>query len=266
MQDISGDNRNARDAWNTNARFWDEHMSEGNDFFNVLVWPVVERLLSIKDGEPILDIACGNGVTSRRLFKLGAKVVAIDFSEILIGIARQREYGRDVDYRVIDVTDYETLVDIGQNEFDAALCNMALMDIADIDPLAKALGKMLRPGGAFVFSVLHPCFNNPSTVQMAEIEDREGKLETTYSVKVSKYLTPYTRFGAAMHEQPAPHPYFHRSLNSLIAPILKSGFVLDGLEERAFPAGFLTGKTAVSWSGAFSEIPPVLVVRMRRNT
>jgi len=93
MQDMSGNNRNARDAWNTNARFWDEHMDKGNDFINVLIWPAVERFLSIKDGERILDIAYGNGVTSRRLFKLGAKVVAIDFSETLINIARQREYG-----------------------------------------------------------------------------------------------------------------------------------------------------------------------------
>jgi hypothetical protein len=31
MQDISGDNRNARDAWNTNARFWDEHMGGDPD-------------------------------------------------------------------------------------------------------------------------------------------------------------------------------------------------------------------------------------------
>jgi 2-polyprenyl-3-methyl-5-hydroxy-6-metoxy-1,4-benzoquinol methylase len=97
---MSGNNQNARDAWNANARFWDEHMGEGNDFLNVLVWPAAERLLSIHVGERILDIACGNGLTSRRLWKLGAKVVAIDFSEILVGIARERKYGRDIDYRI----------------------------------------------------------------------------------------------------------------------------------------------------------------------
>jgi 2-polyprenyl-3-methyl-5-hydroxy-6-metoxy-1,4-benzoquinol methylase len=265
MQNIAGNNLNARDAWNANARFWDEQMGEGNEFFNVLVWPAVERLLPVKSGERILDIACGNGLTSRRLFRLGARVVAIDFSETLVNIAMAREYGKEIDYRIIDVTNHESLMDIGNGEFDAALCNMALMDIADIDPLIKALAKMLRTGGAFVFSILHPCFNNPSTIQMAELEDREGSFEMTYSIKVSRYLTPYTRLGAAMPEQPVPHPYFHRSLHALIPPILESGFVLDGLEERAFSAGYPAGKTAVSWSGAFSEIPPVLVVRMRRN-
>ncbi len=266
MKSESEENRNVHDAWNINARFWDAHMADGNEFFNVLIWPAVERLLSVQAGERILDLACGNGLTSRRLFKMGAKVVALDFSDELVRIAKERNYGNAIDYRIIDVTDFEALVGIGPGEFDRALCNMALMDIADIYPLTRALAKLLRPGGVFVFSTLHPCFNNPSTIQVAELEDREGSFELTYSVKVSRYMTPYTRLGAAMHGQPVPHPYFHRSLSALITPGLQSGFVLDGLEERAFPADHPAGTTALSWGGAFSEIPPVLVARMKRNS
>jgi 2-polyprenyl-3-methyl-5-hydroxy-6-metoxy-1,4-benzoquinol methylase len=265
MSGSHADNLNARNAWNTNARFWDERMGEGNDFFNVLVWPAVERLLRVPTGARVLDVACGNGLTSRRLLESGAIVVAVDFSEELIAAAKRRNHGREIDYRVVDVTDHDTLVSLGQSSFEAALCNMALMDLADIRPLMKALARLLRPGGAFVFSVCHPCFNNPSSIQMAEIEDREGTFETTYSVKVSRYLTSHTRLGAAMHDQPVPHPYFHRSLGALIEPGLEAGFVLDALEERAFPIDYPTGTTPLSWSGRFSEIPPVLVVRMRNG-
>jgi 2-polyprenyl-3-methyl-5-hydroxy-6-metoxy-1,4-benzoquinol methylase len=265
MTNAAQDNMNARDAWNTNARFWDERMSEGNDFFNVLVWPAVERLLHPRPGARLLDIACGNGLTSRRLVGLGARVVAVDFSEELIALARERRHGREIDYRVVDATDYDALVSLGETAFDGALCNMALMDLADLRALMLALPRLLRPGGMFVFSVLHPCFNNPSTVQAAELEDCEGTFKTTYSVRVSRYLTSYTRMGAAMRGQPVPHPYFHRSLGALIGAALVSGFVLDGLEECAFPPGYAGGTTALSWSGRFSEIPPVLVARMRRE-
>jgi 2-polyprenyl-3-methyl-5-hydroxy-6-metoxy-1,4-benzoquinol methylase len=257
------DNLNARDAWNTNARFWDDRMGEGNDFFNVLVWPAVERLLSVQVGERILDVACGNGLTSRRLSDGGSNVLAVDFSDELIAVAKARSHGRGIDYRVIDATDYDALLELGPGRFEAALCNMALMDIADIRPLMKALARLLCAGGAFVFSVLHPCFNNPSVVQTSELEDREGTLETRYSVKVSRYLTSFTRLGAAMHQQPVPHPYFHRPLGALIGPGLDAGFVLDALEECAFPPGHPAGTTALSWGGQYSEIPPVLVVRMR---
>jgi 2-polyprenyl-3-methyl-5-hydroxy-6-metoxy-1,4-benzoquinol methylase len=258
-------NLEVRWAWNTNAWFWDERMADGNEFFTVLVWPAVERLLGVSAGLRILDIACGNGVTSRRLFATGAHVVGIDFSETLIDLAKSRSPGGEIDYKVVDATDYDALRSLGEAAFDRALCNMALMDMAEIRPLLKALARVLRPGGSFVFSVLHPCFNNPTTIQMAELEDREGRLTTIYSVKISKYMTPYTRLGAAMHGQPVPHPYFHRSLESLLAPGLEAGFVLDALEERTFPPDHSGGTTAISWSGRFSEIPPVLVARMRRT-
>ena len=259
------DNLRALEAWNTNARFWDERMGEGNDFFNVLVWPAVERLLRPRAGDRLLDIACGNGVTSRRLADIGASVVAVDFSERLIALARERPHAPEIGYRVVDVIDYDALMGLGPTAFDAALCNMAIMDLADLGPLMQALVRLLRPGGTFVFSVLHPCFNNPSIVQMAELEDREGTLEPIYSVKVSRYLTPYTQMGAAMHEQPVPHPYFHRSLGTLIGAGLGAGFVLDGLEECAFAPSYAGGTTPLSWSGKFSEIPPVLVGRLKRD-
>jgi 2-polyprenyl-3-methyl-5-hydroxy-6-metoxy-1,4-benzoquinol methylase len=258
-------NVQARDAWNANAQFWDGRMAEGNDFFNVLVWPAVERLLRAKAGDRVLDIACGNGLTSRRLAGLGANVVALDFSEQLLALGKQHPHKGEIDYRVVDATDYDALMRLGEARFDAALCNLALMDLAQIDPLMAALVRLLRPGGSFVFSVLHPCFNNPAAIQMAELEDRQGTFESTYSVKVSRYLTSYKQTGAAMHGQPVPHPCFHRPLSALLGAGLGAGFVLDGLEECAFPASYAGGTTALSWSGKFSEIPPVLVARVSRG-
>lgn len=253
-------------AWDANAEFWNERMAEGNEFFNLLVWPAAEKLLRPAAGERLLDVACGNGLTSRRLASAGASVVAFDFSEAMINFARQKDGQSTIDYRVVDAMRREQLLQLGVSSFDGALCNMALMDIADINPLMKALAELLRPNGRFVFSVLHPCFNSPAIVQMGELEDRGGTYITTYSVKISRYLTPYTQAGLAMLEQPVPHLYFHRPLSALLAPALDAGLVLDGMEERAFPAENKGGSTPLSWNGHFSDIPAVLVVRMRRKT
>jgi 2-polyprenyl-3-methyl-5-hydroxy-6-metoxy-1,4-benzoquinol methylase len=253
-------------AWNANAEFWDEHMAEGNDFFNLLVWPAVERLLQPQAGERLLDVACGNGLTSRRLAIAGASVVAVDFSEAMIGLAKRRPNQSRIEYRIVDATHREALLKLGAASFDGALCNMALMDIADIDPLMNALASLLRPYGRFVFSVLHPCFNSPSTIQMGELEDRAGVFVTTYSVKTSRYLTPYAQAGLAMLGQPEAHLYFHRPLSALLAPALSAGLVLDGLEECAFPPEYRGGATPLSWSGQFSEIPAVLAGRFRPKT
>jgi 2-polyprenyl-3-methyl-5-hydroxy-6-metoxy-1,4-benzoquinol methylase len=80
-------------------------MGEGNEWFNVLIWPSVEKLLRIQPNETVLDIGCGNGLTSRRLAQSGADVVAFDFSEEMIALAKARGGADRIDYRVIDATD-----------------------------------------------------------------------------------------------------------------------------------------------------------------
>jgi 2-polyprenyl-3-methyl-5-hydroxy-6-metoxy-1,4-benzoquinol methylase len=264
-EDLRQANEETRQAWNENAAFWDARMGEGNDFVEVLTWPATERMLKLEPGERVLDIACGNGLTSRRMAAMGAEVVATDFSEEMIAHACRRTTEADgrLTFDVLDATDEQALLALGEGQFDAALCHMALFDMAEIDPLMRSLGRLLHPGGRFVFSVLHPCFNNPHMVQMAEMEDREGEIVTVYSIKVFGYMTPSVAKGAASSGQPRPHLYFHRPLQVLFGAGLGAGFVLDDLEERSFPPDHPQGRSPLAWGGNFSEIPPVLVARLR---
>ena len=259
----TGANEETRQAWNANAAFWDEHMGEGNDFVNLLEWPPIERLLAVQPGQRILDIACGNGLASRRLAALGAQVTAFDFSEKLIEIARSKLNPRArIAYHVLDGTDEKALLELGRAAFDAALCNMGLFDMAEIGPLFHALPHLIRAGGLFVFSLTHPGFNNASCVQVVEQNDDQGAIKTVCSVKVSHYLTPSQSYGSAISGQPRPQCYFDRPLQDYLNLAFKNGFVLDGFEERGFPPDHPQGRLLKS-GGNFSEIPLVLVARLR---
>jgi 2-polyprenyl-3-methyl-5-hydroxy-6-metoxy-1,4-benzoquinol methylase len=258
-------NEETRQVWDRNAAYWDERMGEGNDFVEVLIWPATERLLTVQPGERILDAACGNGLTSRRLAAMGAEVTAFDFSAEMIELARRRTAQNQdrIHYHVLDATDEQALLSLGEHSFDAALCNMALFDMAEIEPLFRALARLLRPGGRFVFSVIHPCFNNPHSGHDAEEIDLEGEIMVQYSIRVWGYMTPTITHGVAMRGQPQAQLYFHRPLQALLGAGFEAGFVLDGLEERSFPPEATSNKNPLAWSGYYSEIPPVLVVRMR---
>ncbi|MCL4294197.1 MAG: methyltransferase domain-containing protein [Anaerolineae bacterium] len=268
IENLKRANEETREAWNHNAAFWNERMGEGNDFVEVLIWPATERLLDLHPGERVLDIACGNGLSSRRLAAMGAEVVAFDFAEAMIAYALERttQHGERIRYSVLDATDEAALLALGEAQFDAAICNMALFDMAEIEPLMRALARLLRPGGRFVFSVIHPCFNNPHMAHVAEMEDRAGDIVTIYSVKVFRYITPSVARGVAIPGQPKAQLYFHRPLQILLRAGFKAGFVLDGLEERAFPPDHPPGRNPLSWGANFSEIPPVLVARLRLPT
>ena len=256
-------NEFSREAWDANAEHWDARMGdEGNDFFNVLCWPILASFLDVQPGQHILDIACGNGLTSRKLAQLSAQVTAFDFSSELIKLAEARPNPDSrIAYHNIDATDESALLALGERSFDSALCNMALFDMADIEPLFRVLPKLLKPNGTFVFSLMHPAFNNPSATLLAEEWD-DGQIQTRYAVKVPRYINQFQSQGLALRNQPKPQPYFHRPIKDYMNLAFQNGFVLDGFEERAFPPEHPQFAT-LGWGGKFSEIPPALIVRMR---
>jgi 2-polyprenyl-3-methyl-5-hydroxy-6-metoxy-1,4-benzoquinol methylase len=259
-------NEETRSIWDQNAAFWDDRMGDGNDFQRILIGPASERLLNLQPGETVLEIACGNGVFARRMAQLGVHVIATDFSAELLERARARtsEHTDRIEYRLLDATREEQIVALGKLRFDAAVCNMAIMDMAEIDPLMRGIRQVVKPGGRFVFSLTHPCFNHTGMALCAEEATVNGELITTYSIKVTKYLHSSPQKGIAMVGQPVPHYYFDRPLHVLFNACFRAGLVLDGLEEPAFdhPHDGSQSRRLLTWIN-YHEIPPALVARLR---
>jgi SAM-dependent methyltransferase len=259
FRDLAGE---SRDIWDQNARWWDARMGEGNDWHRLLIAPAVEQLLGVNSGERVLELACGNGQFARRLASLGARVVACDSSAAFLDCARQRtiEHSESIEYRLIDLTDERHLAALGTGEFDAAVCNMALMDIACVTSLLRAVCRALKAGGRFVFSVPHPCFNTNGTTLLVERDDYQGDGSVTFGVRVTRYRGLAPAKGIAIAGQPQPHYYFHRPLHTLLGACFAAGMMLDGLEEPAFTTS--STNSAPRWDNC-GEIPPVLAGRLR---
>lgn len=257
-----------REIWELNAPFWDARMGDGDDFQRDLAVPAVEGLLGAQEGTAILDVACGNGAFARRLADQGAEVVACDFAETFITLARGRDSQRTtarkhpIDYRVVDATDESALLALGEDRFDAVLCNMALMDMIDIEPLFWAVPRLLREHGRFVFTIMHPAFNHQEAHFVAEDRRTDAGRETEYSLRISSYLrVPPTR-GESMSGLPESSYTFHRPLSEILNAAFNAGLLMDGIAEPAFPHG--SGSTkAGSWMN-YPTIPPILAARFRK--
>lgn len=257
------DSRTA-EVWDTLAGWWDDKIGDGNDFQDYLIEPATERLLALKPDELVLDIACGAGRFTRRMADLGAMVVAIDHSELFIRRARERTTGNAdrITYRVLNATDPEALLPLGEKRFDIAVCTMALMDMSSIEPLISTLPKLLKAEGRFVFSVTHPVFNSGTVRHVAEQFDTGDKLVFRAGVTVTDYAKPFHHMGVGIPGQPMPQHYFHRPVSLLFNTCFRHGFVLDGIEEPTFP-GDAELKSGMPLSfGNMRAIPPVLVARM----
>lgn len=257
-----------RDIWDANAAFWNEKMAEGNLFHRQLVGPTAEKLLEIKPGQRIVEFACGNGQFARWMAELGAEIEASDVSPKLIELATARTRERPdiaerIRFSVIDAAKPEDLAKLGEQRFDAAVCNMAIMDMIEVEPLYRAAASLLKPGGRFVFTIMHPCFNNPGGDTMtAETADIDGDMVTTYAISTKRYRSTGAYRGLAILGQPEKQWYFHRTLADLLNPAFAGGLVLDGLEEAYLPADTEPGPQ-LSWRN-FTDIPPVFGVRLRK--
>jgi SAM-dependent methyltransferase len=112
-------------------------------------------LLPAVAGDRVLDIACGQGRMSRHLARLGADVTGIDISAAMLGKARAA--GPDtITYIRADATRHPGWWD--GRPFDGCTCEMALMDIDDLAGTLSTVTAVLRPGGWFAASIVHPCF------------------------------------------------------------------------------------------------------------
>jgi 2-polyprenyl-3-methyl-5-hydroxy-6-metoxy-1,4-benzoquinol methylase len=232
MSDIPPAVQESRLRWEKNADYWDARMGdESNTFHREIVRPHTEELLDLRKGDRVLDIACGTGNFSERLAENGADVVAFDFSETMIGHAKRRRtaHSDKIEFHVCDATDFDRLICLKKDRaFDKAVANMAVMDIADIVPLFRAVSEMIKPGGIFVFSTHHPCFVKP-----------EGK-----------YLSSCIHEGEAIVGQPLKQFYFHRPLGEILRTGFAAGFVVDGFFEEP---------------DNDKEFPVIVIVRMRRT-
>jgi SAM-dependent methyltransferase len=112
-------------------------------------------LLPAMTGDRVLDIACGQGRMSRYLAGLGADVVGVDVSAAMLDKARAMG-PEGISYVCADVTGHPAWWD--GRQFDGCTCEVALMDIDDLAGTLSTVTTVLRPGGWFVASILHPCF------------------------------------------------------------------------------------------------------------
>src|SRR5215207_6995749 len=77
--------------WGKVANWYDDLVGEeGSEFQKEIIFPGVLRMLALKPGEKVLDLACGQGAFCRLLHEKGGQVTGVDAATELIKIARER--------------------------------------------------------------------------------------------------------------------------------------------------------------------------------
>jgi predicted TPR repeat methyltransferase len=95
----------------------------------------------------ILDIGCGTGLAGVALKERASRLVGIDLSPEMIGVAQERGV-----YDQLEVAEITEWLDQSAEQFDLIVACDCLVYFGDLQPVASSAARRLKPGGCFAFT------------------------------------------------------------------------------------------------------------------
>ncbi|HVP17123.1 MAG TPA: class I SAM-dependent methyltransferase [candidate division Zixibacteria bacterium] len=206
--------------WDDAAESWVDFVRQGKDYFrDELNNPEMFRMIGDVEGQLVLDVACGEGYSTRILACKGARVTGIDLSKELIEYAKSQEekdaFG--IDYYVTDSAD---LSRFPAKRFDLVTCFMAMMDIEHYDEAIGEIARVMKDDARFIFSITHPCFG--CSTKSGKIEETARYFEARSERvpwKMERLLRPFETTS------------FHRTLTDYSNALNRHGLLIGRLLE-----------------------------------
>ena len=236
------------DPWETHARWWQDEFTDGADAeYTEQILPLAVAHL---DGAgSVLDIGTGEGQVARAAIAAGAgRVVGIDPSVAQLAVAQDRAGGPAFARAAAVQLPFPTA------SFDVVVACLVFEHIDEVDAAIGEVGRVLRPGGRFLFFLNHPLLQTPGS----------GWIDDTILDE------QYWRVGPYLHEDTTVEevekdvfiPFVHRPLSRYVNAMAASGLFIHHMEEPAPPPGFLA--RAEEYRQAAS-IPRLLFLRAHRS-
>ena len=246
--------------WDQASRWYDSLVGmSGSDYHQTIVMPGVLKLLELKPGRRVLDLACGQGVFSRFLLEKKINPEGLDSSEELLRMARSRSI-KLIPYHLGNAGDAKVL---NGQEFDGIACLLAVQNIEKIEPVFQNVARWLKPKGKFVMVLTHPCFRIPRQTHWGWDEDKkiEYRRVDRYAneMKIPILTPPFVdKVNFTMT--------YHRPLQNYFSALLKAGLYVDCLEEWMSNKESASGKRSRGENRARKEVPLFMAVRAVRSS
>jgi ubiquinone/menaquinone biosynthesis C-methylase UbiE len=144
------------DFWNERARFGPKAGTNDLPLKNIEMQTLSEY---VRDGQKVLDIGCGNGVTVFHLLdRLKIDITGVDFSENMVAEAKRQlaendKYAGAARFGIGDVRGLTASPEIGDNKYDVIMTERVLINLTSWEDQQQALRDilaLLRPGGIYL--------------------------------------------------------------------------------------------------------------------
>jgi ubiquinone/menaquinone biosynthesis C-methylase UbiE len=242
-------------SWGGVADWYAEYLGGDDTYQSKVILPNLMRVLAPKEGERILDLACGEGFFSREFAKAGAEVTGSDISSELI--AKAKASGGGPRYAVAPADNLSFAKD---GEFDAVVCVLALQNIENLAGTFREAKRVLKKSGRFVLVLNHPAFRVIKRSSWGW--DDEAKVQYR---RIDGYLSASKE---SIDMQPGKSGgkktvSYHRSLQDFFKALAAAGFAVTKLEEWNSHKTSEKGPRQEAEDQARKEIPLFMLLEAR---
>ena len=207
-----------------------------------LILPNLLRLMEIKpfdkahgkQGDVILDLACGPGFFANEFYKKGAEVIGVDISAELIKIAKENFL--KIDFKIGSA---DKLPFLEKSSFDKIIFILAVQNIDNPQKIFDECSRLLKPNGQLFMVMNHPAFRIPKQSDWGWDEEKKiqyRRIDKYLSELKEKIQTHPSTGSKSSGQVPGDKPEdytisFHRPLQFYFKALNKSGFAVRRLEE-----------------------------------
>lgn len=240
-------------SWGAVSDWYNDVLNDPDSYQNKVILPGVLRILNLKSGEKVLDLACGQGFFSEEFKKAGVEVVGVDISPELIEIAKKNS-PKDISYHVSPADSLPFLAD---KSIDAISIVLALQNIENIVVVFRECKRMLKQEGRLVLVLNHPVLRVPRRSGWGFDEEKnvqyrrlDGYLSES---KEEIEMNPGKKDGIKTVS-------FHRPLQMYIKTLANTGFAVSRLEEWTSHKQSEPGPRQVAEDRSRKEFPLFLAI------
>ncbi|MEA3019534.1 MAG: hypothetical protein QOI47_1058 [Actinomycetota bacterium] len=236
--------------WEKHARWWQEGFTEGADAeYTEQILPMAAEHL--RGARRVLDVGTGEGQVARLASSVGAeRVVGVDPTAAQITVARQRAGGPHY------LRSGAGALPFADASFDAVVACLVFEHIRDVDDALAEVGRVLVPGGRFLFFLNHPLLQTPSS---GWIDDQVLDPPEQYW-RIGPYLVEDETLEEV--DKDVFIPFIHRPLSRYVNAMSAAGLTIRRMDEPAPPPGFLA--RAAEYAAA-ATIPRLLFLLAERS-
>ena len=245
-------------SWQHVEKWYDSLVTkEGHYYHKTLILPTLLNWLSLKRGDTILDLACGQGVLARHLPE-GVTYYGLDIAKPLI--QKAKSYSKNPDHHFL-VQDVEKPFNIDHKDFDSATLILAFQNIKNPQKTLQNASTYLKKGGKLLLALNHPCFRIPR--QSSWGLDEKKKLQYRRIDRYMSLMDIPIQIHPSKKNEHASTISFHFPLSVISKCIFQAGFVITRLEEWCSNKKSEGGKAKME-NSAREEIPLFLGIECQK--